>query len=188
METMSNWSEKKWGEFDKKVRPLVINNLKAKFGLNGYEAQEVWQEANLVFFTKLNNGTLAAIPENPTGFLWKACINKVYELWREKVRQYMNREKDMDFMVQMMDSTYQRKLLLEYELAERGIDMLAERKAALVRGFYLEGKSMSQLAEELGFKDADVAKNTKKRVMEELKEIVKNHDLLHVYDHLTMAA
>lgn len=54
------------------------------------------------------------------------------------------------------------------EIAKECIAELSDKKLLLITGFYLEKKSFAELAEELGYRDASVAKAAKCRVMKEL--------------------
>lgn len=54
------------------------------------------------------------------------------------------------------------------EIAKECIAELSDKKLLLITGFYIEKKSFAELAEELGYRDASVAKTAKCRVMKEL--------------------
>lgn len=58
----------------------------------------------------------------------------------------------------------------KFMIARQCLEQLSDKKKALILGFYIEDKSFEQLAEELGYSSAAVAKSTKCRIMAALTE------------------
>ena len=177
------------GNFDRKYRPQVTNQLMKRYSISHEQAEGIWQDAWVVMFTKLRNGELQAIPSNMEGYLWRICDIKVHEYYRKKARSY-----DYDSIDEVDDYHWerlnndvsdwatwtaedQRIELHKCALLDFALSQLSDKQRRLVCGFYYDHKSMKELADELGFKDETVAKSTKLRAINIMKEVVRNHDL-----------
>ena len=60
------------------------------------------------------------------------------------------------------------------EMVRQHLSLLDEKSRRILELYYLEGKDMKTIAEEIGYKNADVAKKKKYEVMKKLASLVKD--------------
>lgn len=173
------------GRFDYEQRPQVINHLMHHYGVCHETAEGIWQEAWLVLWTKLSLGEMTELPDNLQAWMASTCRFKALEQLRktEQDRRAVclddGQDEDHSPLAREIwswgdfDESQQLTKLHRLELVDRALDSLPPRQKALVVGFYVEGKSMRQLATELGYKSETVAKSTKLRVMQQLTAVVR---------------
>ncbi len=143
----------------KMMTKLVINN-------NGTEdeAKDIYQEALIVFWQKVTSGNLTLSSKIST-FLYSICQN----LWRkelERKSRMSNEEKDRE---EEMDFDQQERI----EVINRCINQLGETCRRILTYYYFDSLSMHDIAELLGFANADTAKTKKYKCKKELDELIK---------------
>ncbi len=144
----------------KMMTKLVINN-------NGSEdeAKDVYQEALIVFWQKVTSGNLMLSSKIST-FLYSICQN----LWRkelERKSRMSNEEKDAE---EEMDFDRQERI----EVINRCIGQLGETCRRILTYYYFDNLSMHDIADVLGFANADTAKTKKYKCKKELDELIKS--------------
>lgn len=144
----------------KMMTKLVINN-------NGSEdeAKDVYQEALIVFWQKATSSNLVLYSKIST-FLYSICQN----LWRkelERKSRMSNEEKDAE---EEMDFDRQERI----EVINRCIGQLGETCRRILTYYYFDGLSMHDIADVLGFANADTAKTKKYKCKKELDELIKS--------------
>lgn len=190
---MEKGIEKMLVNFDHTNRPKVIHSLMTHFDMRHEQAEGIWQDAWLVVLTRISEHPDTGLPDNLPGFMWGICRNKAMEYGRERANRYDTDSLDeaeieglprLDREASEWAQENDRSHLCELRrlaLLDRALATLPDKQRRLVRGYYYDGKSMRQLASELGFKDETVAKSTKLRAIRTMQEVVRNHNLLHVY-------
>lgn len=166
-------------------RPTEIKALQ-RLGLSFEDAQDIYQEASIVVFQTQSNPNLT-LRKAPEAYLHGVCHNLAIRRLNELKRfsegvddAQLDRllalteveEAAPDVMIDGSDDEQ------DYlQLLERLLHALPERDFALLRGFYLEGKSMEELADEFCMASVEVARTTKCRIMNRLR--VKAKQLLN---------
>lgn len=189
MNKMTKGTEKTLDLFDRTNRPRVIDAMKKQYQLQYDIAENIWQDAWVTLLTKLDDGSLTAIPEKLDAYMWGICHNKAMEysrkLTKEKVfDSYSLDDEENKTLSDLVSETAQclsekdykqRMLLKKLEIMDMALEDLTEKNRKLVTSFYYDHKNYKVLAKELGFKNEDVAKSTKKRVIEMMQHYVAAH-------------
>ena len=147
------------------VRSLVINNSGSTD-----DAKDIFQEATIVLYEKVRSGTFEL-----------NCLIKTYvysvsrRLWLKRLQQ-MNRyvpaiENLQDGVQVEEDVEENERINSEFLAMEKAIGSLGEPCKSLLEAYYLEKKSMHEIAQFFGYTNAENAKNQKYKCLVRLKKI-----------------
>lgn len=144
----------------KMVTRLIINN-------NGSEdeAKDIYQDAILVFWQKAKRDDFVLTSKIST-FIYSICQN----LWRkelERKSKLSNEEKD-GFEINDFDKKEREKIINEC------VNSLGETCKKVLTFYYFDNLSMQEIAEKMGFANADTAKTKKYKCKKELDELIKS--------------
>lgn len=148
-----------------------------RMGLSQEDAEDVFQDAAMAFYEQLREQRLL-IKGNPEGYLHGICrhlaLKRMDELSRR--RDYIDEDK-LDRLLELTADEEDETLAIEEKqedsyvrVLSRVLSELTQRDLSLIKGFYLEGKSMQQLAEELQLATVEVARTTKCRILSRMRE------------------
>ena len=144
----------------KMMTKLVMNN-----NGNEEEAKDIFQEGLIVFWQKAVSGNLILSSKIST-FLYSICQN----LWRkelERKSRLSNEEKDTAVYE---DSDRHERI----KIMNGCINQLGETCKKILTYYYFDNLSMHDIAEKLGFANADTAKTKKYKCKKELDEVVRS--------------
>ncbi|MEM9981431.1 MAG: sigma-70 family RNA polymerase sigma factor, partial [Bacteroidota bacterium] len=130
------------------------------------EAKDVFQDALIVFWQKARKNDFQLTSKIST-YLYSVCLN----LWRkelERKSRLSNEEKDG-----VTEITWEKEE--KFRLIHQCLGKLGETCRKVLYYYYFDGLSMQDIAEKLGFANADTAKTKKYKCKKELDEIVKTH-------------
>jgi RNA polymerase sigma factor (sigma-70 family) len=147
------------------VQSLIINNSGSSD-----DAKDIFQEAMIVLYEKVRSGTFEL-----------NCLIKTYvysvsrRLWLKRLQQ-MNRyvpamENLQDTVAVEEDVEENERIDSEFQAMERAINSLGEPCKSLLEAYYLEKKSMQEIALFFGYTNAENAKNQKYKCLVRLKKI-----------------
>jgi len=147
------------------VRSLIINNSGSTD-----DAKDIFQEAMIVLYEKVRSGTFEL-----------NCLIKTYvysvsrRLWLKRLQQ-MNRyvpamENLQDTVPVEEDVEENARIDGEFQAMEKAIGSLGEPCKSLLEAYYLEKKSMHEIAQFFGYTNAENAKNQKYKCLVRLKKI-----------------
>ena len=147
------------------VRSLVINNSGSTD-----DAKDIFQEAMIILYEKVRSGTFEL-----------NCLIKTYvysvsrRLWLKRLQQ-MNRyvpaiENLQDGVQVEEDVEENERINSEFLAMEKAIGSLGEPCKSLLEAYYLEKKSMHEIAQFFGYTNAENAKNQKYKCLVRLKKI-----------------
>ena len=151
------------------VHALIINN-------NGSsdEAKDVFQEAMIVLYEKVRSGSFELNCQIKT-YLYSVCRR----LWLKRL-QHLNRYsapvENIDNMVPVeeeIEAHEQRNA--EFEMMHKAISGLGEPCKSLLEAYYLQKRTMQDIASSFGYTNADNAKNQKYKCLVRLKKIFFSH-------------
>ncbi|WP_038029113.1 RNA polymerase sigma factor [Thermonema rossianum] len=128
------------------------------------EARDIFQEALIVLWQKVRGGDFVLTSKLST-FLYSVCQN----LWRkelERKRRLSSEEKD-----DIVEQNWEEKERVE--LVRQCLAQLGETCQKVLTFYYFDRMNMKEIAEQLGFASADVAKSKKYKCMQELERIVR---------------
>ena len=147
------------------VQSLIINNSSS-----ADDAKDIFQEAMIVLYEKVRSGSFEL-----------NCLIKTYvysvsrRLWLKRLQQ-MNRytpavENLQDTVPVEEDVEENERINSEFQAMERAISSLGEPCKSLLEAYYLEKKSMQEIASFFGYTNAENAKNQKYKCLVRLKKI-----------------
>jgi RNA polymerase sigma factor (sigma-70 family) len=151
------------------VQSLIINN-------NGSadDAKDVFQEAMIVLYEKVRSGTFEL-----------NCLIKTYvysvcrRLWLKRLQQlnrYSPAAENLDATVAVEDEIEEHeKRNAEFEMMDKAISGLGEPCKSLLEAYYLQKRTMLEIAANFGYTNADNAKNQKYKCLMRLKKIFFTH-------------
>jgi RNA polymerase sigma factor (sigma-70 family) len=146
------------------IQALIINN-------NGTseDAKDVFQEAMVVLYEKVKKGNFELNCQIKT-FVYSVCRR----LWLKKL-MHQNRfslsegHEDAVAVDEDMEEHEQRNL--EFTVMERAMNGLGEPCRSLLEAFYLQKRSMQDIATGFGYTNAENAKNQKYKCLMRLKKL-----------------
>ncbi len=190
MVKLKNEQLKTMNDLDQKIRSAVMNLLMHRFGIPKFDAEDILQDAWVLLMEKLMMGALPEVPEKLQAYMLNVCDKKAHEYLRKKTYEYDETSLDDETMTAEKLESIQKEIqswvdyIEEQEKArerkisaiEQEILKLSPRQRVLLEGYYFENKSMRELAQQLGYKSEDVAKSTKKRIIDLIRATVKQQE------------
>jgi RNA polymerase sigma factor (sigma-70 family) len=142
----------------------VVNILVFKNYATQIEAEDVFTDALMVFRHNVITGRITML-SSVKAYLTSTCINMIKEKWH-----YEKRKKKKEDEVRLLfyeknhntPESNENKERLE-KLALEALKKLPEKCQRIIIAFYIYKLTMKEIAEDLGFSNADVAKSTKLR-------------------------
>jgi RNA polymerase sigma factor (sigma-70 family) len=151
------------------IQSLIINN-------NGTadDAKDIFQEAMIVLYEKARSGNFEL-----------SCQIKTYvysvsrRLWLKRLQQANRYSGDIgnaEVLVQVEDDIEgHTRRDAEFEMMEKAINSLGEPCKSLLEAFYLQKKTMQEIAVSFGYTNAENAKTQKYKCLIRLKKIFFTH-------------
>jgi len=147
------------------VQSLIINNSGSTD-----DAKDIFQEAMIVLYEKVRSGTFEL-----------NCLIKTYvysvsrRLWLKRLQQmnrYVPAIENLQETVPVEEEIEENERInSEFQTMEKAISSLGEPCKSLLEAYYLEKKSMQEIALFFGYTNAENAKNQKYKCLVRLKKI-----------------
>lgn len=157
------------------VRFVQQNQGKQEDGL------DIFQDGLMVIFHKAQKGNFV-LTASFFSFLYAVCRN----LWLKEIRKRYGKEVTLSEEFEYKDEFDFEEAIFHEErskLVREKFQLLSERCQTIMRLFYEETKKMKEIAEVMGFANANVAKKEKskcqKRLVEAVREDTRFGDLQH---------
>jgi RNA polymerase sigma factor (sigma-70 family) len=147
------------------VQTLILNN-------NGSteDAKDIFQEAIIVLYEKVRSGSLELNCQIKT-YVYSVCRR----LWLKRLSQLQRFSPEIDAIEDVVAIEEEMELHerrnSEFQVMERAMQNLGEPCKSLLESYYLQKKSMLQIAGDFGYTNADNAKNQKYKCLMRLKKI-----------------
>jgi RNA polymerase sigma factor (sigma-70 family) len=147
------------------IQTLILNNSGST-----EDAKDIFQESVIVLYEKARGGTLELNCQIKT-YLYSVCRR----LWLKRLSQAqrvsleLENLEDMVSVEEELESHEQRNA--EFRRMEKAMRGLGEPCRSLLESYYLHKKSMSEIAANFGYTNADNAKNQKYKCLLRLKKI-----------------
>ena len=147
------------------VQRMVINN-------NGtiHEAKDVFQEAMIVLFEKARSGNFELSCQIKT-YVYSVC----QRLWLKRLKQLNRFSIEMETIADLVsveeDVNEHEKKDVEFAVLEKAVSNLGEPCKSLIEAFYIQKRTMQDIASQFGYSNADNAKNQKYKCLMRLKKI-----------------
>ena len=148
----------------KKHYRMMVNMISKNSGTEE-EAKDIYQEALIVFWRKAVTGELVLTSKIST-YLYSICQN----LWRKELDRKLRLSYEEKDAVLHLDHDRQEKIAIVH----RCIDELGETCRKVLTYFYFDEMSMDDIAQRMGFANADTAKTKKYKCKVELDKKVKS--------------
>lgn len=142
----------------------MMTNLVLKGGGTETEAQDVYQEALIVFWRKAASGNLTLTSKIST-YLYSICQNQ----WRKELdrkSRLSNVEKDGEEFQKHEESQ-------NYKIVMECIEDLGDPCKSILTFYYFDGLSMTDIAEKMGLANTDTAKTKKYKCKKRLDTLIK---------------
>ena len=147
------------------IQGLVINN-------NGSaeDAKDIFQEAMIVLYEKVRSGNFELNCQIKT-YVYSVCRR----LWLKRLQQLNHYSLGVENLEAVIDVEEEieshEKRNAEFEIMEKAIGHLGEPCKSLLEAYYLQKKSMQEIAINFGYTNADNAKTQKYKCLIRLKKI-----------------
>ena len=147
------------------VQSLILNN-------NGYpdDARDIFQEAMIVLYEKARSGSFELNSQLKT-YLYSVCRR----LWLKRLNQQQRFSPEVDNLEETVpveeDVERHEQRNKDFLVMEQSLKSLGEPCKSLLEAYYLEKKSMVDIATDFGYTNADNAKNQKYKCLMRLKKI-----------------
>lgn len=142
----------------------MMTNIVLKGNGTEMEAQDVYQEALIVFWQKASSGQLVLTSKIST-YLYSICQNQ----WRKELdrkSRLSNEEKDGEEYQQHEENQ-------NYRIVTEAIKELGDPCKSILTYYYFDGLSMSDIAIRMNFANTDTAKTKKYKCKKRLDSLIK---------------
>ncbi|MFT5858184.1 MAG: RNA polymerase sigma factor (sigma-70 family) [Flavobacteriaceae bacterium] len=148
-----------------------VKLLMKKIGCSNSDAEDLFQEALLIFMRKMEDPTFE-LTVAPFHYVKNTC--KL--LWYNQARKEKKLPKSdlPEEVAQQDDDWFQNELLLQK--VEKAISEIGQKCQDLLKLFYGLGQSMVDIAKKLGFRNDNVAKAQKYRCINKVKDILRSQE------------
>jgi len=134
------------------------------------DAKDIFQEAVIVLYDKINTGEFVLSSKLKT-FLYSVCRR----LWLKR----LNKPDRISFNMQEHEETVsvEEDVLIsqqkedQFLLMEKSLHLLGEPCQTIISDFYLRNLSMQEICEKFGYTNADNAKTQKYKCLQRLKKL-----------------
>lgn len=169
IQAIKNGNEKALGLFYKdnygKILHLVLKNSGSDD-----DAQDVYQECMMEVVLQIRGGRLDQLSSRLSTYLYSVCYYKWIDRLRQKGKMMQSGfDDDLQTAVMEEDDSPSYLPALEKVLAQIG-----EKCMMLLKAFYYEKLTMTQIAAKLGFADDNSAKSQKNKCMDKARLLGKS--------------
>ena len=147
------------------VQALVLNN-------SGYpdDARDIFQEAMIVLYEKARSGSFELNCQLKT-YLYSVCRR----LWLKRLGQSQRSFSEVEHLqdtISVEDELERHEQRnRDFQVMDQSLNSLGEPCRSLLKAYYLEMKSMVEIACDFGYTNADNAKNQKYKCLMRLKKL-----------------
>lgn len=153
--------------------PLVKKSLK-KYGCSSAQAEDIFQEALLVYVRKKEDTSFVLTTE-PIYYLLNVCK---YMWYNQSRKEGKNNAVPLEEIQDLEQEDYTQKEM-KFIRVEKAIEQIGAKCRELLQLFYGVGMNMADIAGKLGFRNDKVAKAQKYRCLNDLKDAVRNETIVH---------
>lgn len=151
------------------VQSLILHN-------NGYpdDARDIFQEAMIVLYEKVKTGAFELNCQLKT-YLYSVCRR----LWLKRLNQLQRISPEVENLEETVpveeELEWHQQRNLDFQLMEKSMKNLGEPCKSLLEAYYLQKRSMVEIAESFGYTNADNAKNQKYKCLIRLKKLFSQY-------------
>ena len=147
------------------VQSMILSN-------SGYpdDARDIFQEAMIVLYEKVRSGSFELNSQLKT-YLYSVCRR----LWLKRLSQLQRVSPEVEGLEERIpveeDLEKHEQRNRDFVIMEQAMNNLGEPCRSLLEAYYLDKKSMVEIAGDFGYTNADNAKNQKYKCLMRLKKI-----------------
>jgi RNA polymerase sigma factor (sigma-70 family) len=151
------------------VQSLILSN-------NGYpdDARDIFQEAMIILYEKARSGSFELNCQLKT-YLYSVCRR----LWLKRLSQLQRISPEVGKLEEAVsvedDLERHEQRNKEFQVMEQCLASLGEPCKSLLEAYYLDRKSMTEIAADFGYTNADNAKNQKYKCLMRLKKLFSQY-------------
>lgn len=155
--------------------PLVLNYVVKNNGSED-DAKDVFQEAIIVLYDKINKGDFQLTSRLQTyiysvsRFIWLKKLNS-------NSRLTVNLHDEMEeSLVASEDVEETQAKEIQFHLMEESLNLLGEPCQTIIKDFYIHDLSMQEICEKMGYTNANNAKTQKYKCLQRLKKLFFSYE------------
>lgn len=161
---LKNQNHHAWNEFMRQLRLIAVN---ACSGVSDDTLlDEVIQESSIAFAIKIQSNSFELTSKLST-YMYSIARNQFLKLIKRKGIHVDLSSDEIGAIEENQEELMQKEKL--FELIERNLEHLGDKCKEILTAYYFLKKSMSDIADELGYANADTVKNMKARCFKTLK-------------------
>ena len=153
--------------------------LKKNYNLPHEDAIEVFQLSVVILYENVISGKLKTLSSSVNTYLFSIARNKALELCRRRqkdLRQRNTKQVIIDYLTSDEDGIAHKHLLEDkIESAMQLLNEIGDPCKKLVSLFYLSQKSITEITEEMAYKNTDTTKNQKYKCIKRLQSMMKSN-------------
>ncbi len=154
-------------------RDEFVNWFKGKYRLTSDEALDHYQDIITIFFEKVISGNLEEVQSSIKTYLFGMGKNRMLQKFQQQTRKDRHNVNLLEHYTFLAEDDHSKSVFENAsDTLGRIFDELNESCREILRLFYFEKKSMSEIAQILGHKNEGVSRTTKKRCMEKVRDAV----------------
>lgn len=147
------------------VQSLILNN-----NGNSEDASDIFQEAMIVLYEKVKSGSFELNCQLKT-YLYSVCRR----LWLKRLNQLQRISPEVENIEETIpvedDLEVHQQRDMDFHMMEKAMQNLGEPCRSLLEAYYMQKKSMVEIAGSFGYTNADNAKNQKYKCLMRLKKL-----------------
>ncbi len=151
------------------VQSLILSNSG-----NPDDARDIFQEAMIVLFEKAKTGTFELNCQLKT-YLYSVCRR----LWLKRLSQLQKISPEVESLEETVpveeELEKHEQLNMDFLIMERSMNNLGEPCKSLLEAYYLQKRTMVEIAGHFGYTNADNAKNQKYKCLMRLKKLFSQY-------------
>jgi RNA polymerase sigma-70 factor (ECF subfamily) len=142
------------------------------YNISDEDTKDIYQEAFVILWLNIREGRLTHLSADIKTYIYSIGKHLVINFIKKKSRSVTFDPAELiNLSYQPFEMTEERDH--NRQLVEEHLGKLDEKERRILEMYYLEDKDMKAIANELGYKNADVAKKRKYEVFKKLAGLVK---------------
>lgn len=138
-------------------------------GGDAVDAEDIFQEAMVILFEKSQSASFRLSCKIGT-YLFAVCKHLWYKKWKRGQRTVLGDDFTQEKAYED-DIVGHEERELHFEQLDQALDKIGEPCRTLLRAFYMQNKSMQDIAAQFGYTNADNAKTQKYKCLNRLRKL-----------------
>lgn len=156
-------------------RDDCVQFLIVKYGLSHVDAKEIFQLSIVTLYDNVISGKLITLSSQIKTYIYGIAKNKAMEAQRRGQRvSYVAYGSEMDEGVSL-DHGANTEANNNYADLNKALEVLGDPCKAIIESYYYKQWNMEEISTNLGYKNADTAKNLKYKCLKRLQSIMEVH-------------